>query len=94
MDEFLKENIFTLELRHEKTCSMHMGKERRRSERFCIYKLTRKRNASSMVSLYQLNFDINLCTAIQNCTYGKSKHESYCIIKIANFDAGYILNGL
>ena len=27
-----------------------------------------------MVSLYQYNFR-NLCIAIQNCTYGKSKHE-------------------
>ena len=28
-----------------------------------------------MVTLYQYYFDINLCIAIQNCTYDKSNHE-------------------
>ena len=40
------------------------------------YKLTRKRIARSMVFCISKILENNLGIDIQNCTYGKSKHES------------------
>ena len=40
-----------------------------------VYKLTRKRNATSWKVCISKILENNLCIAIQNYTYGKSEHE-------------------